>query len=256
MRRETMSQKHEGLRSDPDAPRYKQTFDWSLVRRTLQDPKSYITAGMFFCCNIAFSSMPVFLPTIINNMDVSPLAAQGLSAPPNLFAFVVVLITALVSDRTQSRSLPIIFHTMLATSGYVFLAIVPALHFTHNLEQILRYLAIFPICAGFFSAVTVVVTWTLNNQATDEGKGTGMAVLNLLGQMGPLVGTRLYPDSDAPYYVTGMGVCAGAMALAAVLALVLRVVLQRENARARRPSASESEGLVGGRRTQQFKMMV
>jgi hypothetical protein len=51
-----------------------------------------------------------------------------------------------------------------------------------------------------------------------------------LGQIGPLVGTKLYPDSDRPYYVRGMSVCAGFMALVAVLALALRIYLARENA--------------------------
>jgi MFS family permease len=38
---------------------------FSEVLETLKDPKSYITAAMFFSNNVAFSSMPVFLPTII-----------------------------------------------------------------------------------------------------------------------------------------------------------------------------------------------
>ncbi|KAK4494609.1 hypothetical protein PRZ48_013965 [Zasmidium cellare] len=209
-----------------NVPRHKRKFKWDEVQRTLIDPKSYLTAGMFFCCNVAFSSMPVFLPTILNSMGYTRLAAQGLSAPPFLFAFFVVLITTLVSDRVKSRSIPMIVHALLAMSGYIFLAIAGVWQIGHTL----RYLAVFPICSGFFSAVAIVITWTINNQASDEGKGTGMAVLNVIGQMGPLLGTRLYPDSDAPYFVTGMSVCAVAMALVAVLAFVLRLVLQRENA--------------------------
>lgn len=40
-------------------------FDWSAVGKTLCDPKSYLTAGCFFSLNVAFSSMPVFSPVII-----------------------------------------------------------------------------------------------------------------------------------------------------------------------------------------------
>lgn len=210
-----------------NVPRHKRKFKWDEVQRTLIDPKSYLTAGMFFCCNVAFSSMPVFLPTIVNQMGFTRLASQGLSTPPFLFAFFVVLITAFLSDRIKSRSIPMMVHALLAMTGYIVLAVAGAFQFGH----VLRYLAIFPICAGFFSAVTIIITWTVNNQASDEGKGTGMAVLNVIGQMGPLLGTRLYPDSDAPYFVKGMSVCAIAMALVGVLAFVLRLVLQRENAR-------------------------
>ncbi|KAI6815869.1 MFS general substrate transporter [Hortaea werneckii] len=227
-------------------PRHKQKFNWRLVLSTLKDPKAYLTAGMFFCCNVAFSSMPVFLPTIVSSMGFSQKASQGLSAPPFLFAFFVVLVTAFLSDRIKSRSIPMIFHATLAMLGYIVLAVAGAAHFGHTL----RYLAVFPICAGFFSAVTIVITWTVNNQPSDEGKGTGMAMLNVIGQMGPLVGTRLYPDAEAPYYVKGMAVCAVSMAMVAGLALALRLVLKAQNARSRREwhiheSDAEGEALVG-----------
>jgi MFS family permease len=48
------------------------------VLQTLKDPKCYLTAGMFFSCNVAFSSMPVFLPSIIRDMGFSSITAQRL----------------------------------------------------------------------------------------------------------------------------------------------------------------------------------
>lgn len=96
----------------------------------------------------------------------------------------------------------------------------------------------------------------MDNQPAKEGKGTGMAILNIIGQCGPLIGTRLYPQTDGPFYVRGMAVCALFMLLVAVLALVLRVLLQRENERALKSTRAvdaeeiemvegEAEGLMG-----------
>lgn len=218
-----------------DVPRHKRRFDWHAVRTTLRDPKSYMLAGMFFACNVAFSSMPVFLPTIVHSMGFSSLQSQALSAPPFLLAFFAVLATAFLSDRLRSRSGPMLFHATLALTGYTLAAMAGMAH----ARPILRYLTVFPICAGFFSAVTVVITWTINLQSSDEGKGTGMAVLNVIGQMGPLVGTRLYPESESPFYVPGMTVCAGAMMGVLVLAYFLRVLLKQENARRRQQGKGE-----------------
>lgn len=228
------------------SPRHKRKFQWSQVLRALRDPKSYLTASMFFCCNVAFSSMPVFLPSIVHSMGYSTVAAQGLSAPPFLFAFAVVLLTAFSSDRYAVRSTPMMLSAALAVIGYT----IAALASTLGLGPIWRYLAVYPICAGFFSAVTVVITWTVNNQATDEGKGTGMAILNVFGQMGPLLGTRLYPDADAPFYIKGNVICAIAMGMVVVLAYALRRVLIKENARRRsgQVNADEGEALVGSGR--------
>lgn len=230
-------------------PRHKQKFNWTEVAKTLRDPKTYLTASIFFCLNVSFASVPVFLPTIVNAMGYTPRAAQGLTAPPFLLAFVAVLLTAYLSDRGKTRSWPMIFHAFLCMSGYVVLAAAETL----QLGTAWRYAAIFPICAGLFSAVTIVITWTVNNQDSDEGKGTGMAVLNFIGQLGPLVGTKLYPDRDGPYFVKGSVVCAACMGVVAVLAFVLRIVLRRENAGKRaRWKGLEGEGLVGGQRREEF----
>lgn len=200
------------------------------VFQALMDPKCYLTALMFFSCNVAFSSLPVFLPTIIRDMGHTALHSQALSAPPYLFSFAVVLLTAYLSDRLQTRSMFIIFHAILGASGYCLIAFAGFQRWDH----VWRYLGIYPAAAGFFSAITIIITWTINNQESDSKKGTGMAMLNIIGQCGPLVGTRLYPDTDGPYYVRGMSVCALFMLAVAGLAFLLRVVLNRANRRARR----------------------
>ncbi|KAF2736110.1 MFS general substrate transporter [Polyplosphaeria fusca] len=202
------------------------------IWQALKDPKCYLTAFMFFSCNVAFSSMPVFLPTILRDMGLTSLTAQALSAPPYLFAFAIVLLTAYLSDKYQTRSTPIIIHSLLASSSYSLIAI---LNSTPNPSAYtaLRYLALYPAIAGFFSAITIIITWTINNQESDTRKGTGMAVLNIIGQCGPLVGTSIFPETDAPGYVRGMGICAFFMLLVGILALVLRLVLKRQNARAK-----------------------
>jgi cyanate permease len=73
---------------------------------------------MFFSSNVAFASMPVFLPTILRDMGHTALTAQALTAPPYLFAFVAVLVTAYLSDRHQSRAFYIVLHALLAAAGY------------------------------------------------------------------------------------------------------------------------------------------
>jgi MFS family permease len=127
------------------------------VLQTLKDPKCYLTACMFFSCNVAFSSMPVFLPSIIRDMGFSSITAQGLSAPPYLFAFVVVVVTAYYSDRLKTRSTFIILHSFLATMGYSTIALSGYLRSNNTL---VRYIALYPAVAGFFSAITIIITWT------------------------------------------------------------------------------------------------
>ena len=54
-------------------------------------------------------------------------------------------------------------------------------------------------------------------------------MINVIGQCGPVLGTRVYPNSQAPRYVEGMSICAAFMFFCAMLALALRFLLIWEN---------------------------
>ncbi|TWU78541.1 hypothetical protein ED733_002332 [Metarhizium rileyi] len=249
------------LRLRCDQQQQQQSPPCSGLRRgdlllVLADPVAWLTSAMFFLANMAYSSLPVFLPQMMTHMGHDALASHALSAPPYLVAFVAVLFTAHMSDRLRARTVPIVLHASASAAGYAVLALAPTLH----LPPFLRYAAVYPAAVGFFNVVTLIIAWGINNQASQTRQGGGFAVMQLVGQCGPLVGTRLYPDRHAPYYTSGMTACALAMLAVAVLAVILRWYLQYKNGqmdradveRDRHNSMVEEEGLVapGKRKTE------
>ena len=223
----------------------------SELLRTLLDPKSYLTALMFLSVNVAFSSLPPFLPSVINDMNFSALTSQALAAPPYLLSFGFVLLISHLSDKQpDSRGVYIIAVSLLSSLSYGFIAVAGGLHYQigDTASVIIRYVSIYGAAMGFFSAVTLIITWTLNNQPSATGRGMGMTILNVIGQCGPLIGVRLFPKSQAPYYVQGMTICAAFMLGVAALALTLRLYLQYLNARNAR--VVEYEMVEQGQETQ------
>jgi hypothetical protein len=176
---------------------------------------------MYFSCNVSFSSLPVFLPTILEGMGYKSINAQGLSAPPYFLSFLVLISSTWIADKTQQRGLMIIGLSVIGGTGYIILATVTSTG--------VRYFAIFLAAAGIFPAIANILPWVLNNQGTDSKRGAGMALLNIIGQCGPLLGTRIYPKSEGPFYTKGMSICAAFMFFNGFLALVLRTLLQRQN---------------------------
>lgn len=176
---------------------------------------------MYFSCNVSFSSLPVFLPTILSEMGFTSIQAQGLSAPPYFLAFLLTIATTYIADRTQQRGLTIIVLSLVGAAGYILLAA------TSGTGP--RYTGVFLAAAGIFPCIGNILPWVLNNQGSDTKRGTGIALLNLIGQCGPLLGTRLYPATDGPYYRVGMWVCAAFMLFNGLLALALRSLLLWEN---------------------------
>lgn len=243
-----------------------QGFNWREILKTASDPKAYMAAvslrsqsifsdsdtvhsscssaamlRLARCpCSCLQSSKSMSAPTkkngifksnTIYSMGFSSLSAQALSAPPYLIAFVVVLVTAWASDRTRTRSSYLIAHALISSLSYAAIAAAGYFH-THlspSLHTFIRYICVYPAISGFFSAITLIITWSMDNRIEKEGKGASIAILNIIGQCGPLLGTRLYPEADGPWYVRGMAVCSVFMVLVAILAFALRVLLQRGN---------------------------
>jgi hypothetical protein len=176
---------------------------------------------MYFSANVAFSSLPVFLPTILKAMGFSSINAQGLTAPPFFLSFLVVIVTTYIADRTQQRGIMLAILSAIGGTGYVILAAAKSVG--------ARYFGVFLAAAGIFPAIANILPWVTNNQGSDTRRGAGIVILNVVGQCGPLLGTRMYPSSEGPQYVKGQSVCAAFMFFFCFLAILLRTLLAWEN---------------------------
>ncbi|KAK3350002.1 major facilitator superfamily transporter [Lasiosphaeria hispida] len=217
-------------------------FDWAEALAACASPQTWIQPLMYFSCNVSFSSLPVFLPAILSAMGYSSVNSQGLTAPPYFLAFLVCIATTYLADRTRQRGAIITALSVVAGVGYLILATV------HSVGA--RYFGVFLAAAGVFPAIANILSWVLNNQGTDTKRGVGIALLNIIGQCGPLLGTRLFPVGEAPYYTKGMAVCAAFMFFNGFLAVVLRFYFVRENnklERGEREAAAAVEAAGGGK---------
>lgn len=212
-------------------------LDFREILGALKTPQAWVQALMYFSCNVAFASLPVFLPAILTGMGFTSVNAQGLTAPPYFLAFLVCLASTWLADRLQQRGLVIGALSLVGCAGYVVLAtatpVAP------------RYVGVFLAAAGVFPAIANILSWMLTNQRGDTRRGAGIAVMNIVGQCGPLLGTRVFPTSQAPFYVEGMAVCAAFMFLNACLAFGLRAYFKVVNDRWDRQAAGEQRTGAG-----------
>lgn len=191
------------------------------VGHGLMDIKNWITALMYFSCNVSFSSLPVFLPTILSEMGFTSVKAQGLSAPPYVLSFLVLVTCSYISDKVRNRGFFILGLSFTGGVGYLILAVAKS--------TAARYTGVFLAAAGIFPSISIILPWVLNNQGNDSKKATGLAMLNLVGQCGPLLGTRLFPTEESPYYVKGMSICSAFMFFVGILAMFLQTYLRYLN---------------------------
>lgn len=203
--------------------RKQHAINFKQVFSAFYDYKNYAQAAIVFCLNTAFGSLPAYLPTILTGMGYTSLTAQGLSACPYLAAYFACICASFFSDRAKTRGVFIIFFCCVGAVGYLLLATV---HTTG-----VRFFATFLVCAGVFPAVALTFTWVTDNQGSASKRGAGLAIFGMVGQCGPILGARLFPSTDKPWYAKGMWVCVGMLFGAAVISAALSFSLRWQNRR-------------------------
>ncbi|KZZ91146.1 Major facilitator superfamily domain, general substrate transporter [Moelleriella libera RCEF 2490] len=201
--------------------------------QALVDYKAWFVALMYFAANVSYASLPVYLPTILHAMGYSSIDAQGLSAPPYFVAFLSALLTTYLADRTQQRGITLIITSLVGGIGYVLLATVKTVG--------VRYFAVFLAAAGVFSTIPNILSWTLNNQGSDTRRGASLVLINVVGQCGAVLSSRIYPTEDGPRFVKGQSICAAFMFFAVLLASSLRCLLAWDNKRLARDQQGTDE---------------
>lgn len=199
-----------------------------------KDPKSWIPAIMYFSCNVSFASLPLFVPTIIKGIGHFDSAqSNGLSAPPYLLCFFMILLLCYLSDRFKMRGPFCALGGLLGAIGFIIQATCQTVT--------ARYLGIF-FSVEIFASVALLLAWVANIHGTESKRAGGYTVLATIGQLGPLLGTNVFPASEGPYYHKGMWISAAFCLLVFFLSIILSLWLFWENKNMEREGLPAVEG--------------
>jgi MFS family permease len=123
-------------------------------------------------------------------MGYNSINAQGLTAPPYFAAFLLCVVVSFVSDRYGMRGYIVAGSATVGMIGYLLLTLVTDLENTGP-----RYLGVWLACCGIFPAISINITWLLNNQGGDSKRGAGLAILAIVGQCSSFVSSAVFPKS-------------------------------------------------------------
>ena len=104
-----------------------------------------------------------------------------------------------------------------------------------------RYISCFLFASGAYAVNSVILGWvsaTLGQTA--EKKAVSLSIVNVIANASYIYTAYLYPKSDGPKYLTAMASNAAFALMTIACAWVLRVWLQRTNARLKRERPGET----------------
>ncbi|KAI2794109.1 hypothetical protein POX_a00699 [Penicillium oxalicum] len=165
-----------------------------------------------------------FAPSIIKSYGYSPVKTQLYSVAPWAAAFAFSLVIAWCSDRLRFRFAFTIIPICLAIAGF---AMLTSIHGTENRSA--EYGALFLVTSGAYSAMPVIVCWFAMNLGGHHRRSVGSAWQIGFGNIGGIIATYSFFDSDAPYYKTGYSICISFCCLSILACTIYGFVLWREN---------------------------
>lgn len=103
-----------------------------------------------------------------------------------------------------------------------------------------RYFSIF-LSVQIFASVALLLAWTANIHATESKRAGGYTVLATIGQCGPVLGTNVFPESEAPRYREGLWISAAFCLVVVFVSILLSSWLIWENKKMDREGVPEVE---------------
>lgn len=136
--------------------------------------------------------------------------------------FLAVLCISYHSSRTNERSVHIFGCMMIGAIGNILVIT------TSNLG--VRMFAMYLMPIGVLPSFQIILAWITSSFSRPLAKrSVVVAICGMFGNASSIYGSYLYPESQGPRYIPAGIVLACVCGACGVLALVIRVVLRREN---------------------------
>ncbi|KAI0121318.1 major facilitator superfamily domain-containing protein [Xylariales sp. AK1849] len=198
-------------------------LDKSAAKRIAKDWKIYAgTFAYFGIVNTGYAGS-FFIPTIINEMGFTAAAAQVRTIPIYIVATIACLTTAYLTDRLKHRYLFTIIGICIASLGYILLLC------QQRVAVGVRYFALFLVVSGGYTTQPVTLVWLANNVSGHYKRAVSSACQVGFGNIGGIVASNVFFDTEAPVYWTGYGVSLGMLWISAAACTVLFLGVIREN---------------------------
>lgn len=206
-------------------------------KQAFSDLKVYILALIYMCITTA-SGFQNFFPTLTATLGFNHIISLLLVAPPFIFVTIYSLAHGLTSDRLRMRFWFVFYPIPVSIVGFLVFM------FTDGFAP--RYFS------AFLMMFCLVINGTLYSWIASSiprppaKRAVAYAFINSLGNSASIWTPFTYRDEDKPHFRLALGVNAGMMVIAGLLAVWLWLILRSENKRLER---EENEDVDGAQRS-------
>jgi sugar phosphate permease len=167
-------------------------FSWHWVKLAL-NLNTILLSIDFFTVITPIYSFSLFLPTIISAMGYTKVNANLMSVPPNVAAFLTVILVTYLSDKYKRRGVFMLSGATLSIVGYIMLI--------SSARPLTQYGGTFLVGAGIFPTAPIVMGWLANNTGPHYVRATATGFQIAFANCAAFIATFTYISTDAPRYL-------------------------------------------------------
>ncbi|KAF1961134.1 MFS general substrate transporter [Byssothecium circinans] len=223
-----------------DGGRFREEKQSTVHRRDLKmvlcNWRLYMQAYILLCISACSYGTKFTLPSITKSMGFSNTNAQLLTVPPYVAGAISAIVFSKLSDRFYWR-LPFVAIPL----AFIFIGYGVVLSFDGNLGGNIgaSFFAIILTCIGIYPVQPAGSSWAANNLAPSSRRAIGVAFNICVGNIGGVIGSYMYLESEKPKYYTGFGLSCAFGASGFLIAFLLEASYKWGNARKARMSEDE-----------------
>ncbi|KAL9130803.1 MAG: hypothetical protein Q9217_001106 [Psora testacea] len=177
-------------------------FSWPETLKHFLDPKVYGFAAMFFLLNLVSTALGYFLPIILQNgMGFSENKSILLSAPPNYYAVIPVLLSSRIGDKYRIRGPVITFNSLCLIAGFCMLG------FSDQVTA--RYVGTYLATGAYVSNWAALNSYQACNITGQWKRAVTAAAVTACNGLGGVAGSFIVRPNEAPRYPTAVWVSIG-----------------------------------------------
>ncbi|KAI1823062.1 MFS general substrate transporter [Xylaria intraflava] len=212
------------LRADQGNNAAERKITFSDVIAVMKNHRVWLGGFMYLGLIVPAYSYAFFSPTIIATYKFSPIQTQLHSVPPWAASFVFSLIVATLSDWTRHRALFAIVPLTIAIAAF---AVLLSIH----TNTVVEYAALHLVTIGTYGVMPVVVCWFQMNLGGHHRRAIGTAWQIGFGNLGGIIATYLFLDSEAPNFTQGYAVCLAFVIITVISSILYFISIYVENKR-------------------------
>ncbi|KAM4066469.1 major facilitator superfamily protein [Hirsutella rhossiliensis] len=199
------------------------TSSWNKLKLGIINPVVLPTSLIFLLNSITVHGISFFLPTIVRTIypNRSVQTQQLLTVPPYVVGAAACVAISFCSWKLDRRGIFLIFCCPLTVVGYAILLA--------SSEPTVRYGATFLPFVGIFSYGSLTNSHVSANVVSDTARSSAIATNGMMGNIGGLISTWAFLESDAPRFSIGNGLNLAAQASMFFIAIALYFWIERDN---------------------------